>query len=123
MSNGYRFDGSGYVVLDKTQTGWKPAVNSQVSMRFKTYAEEGLLFFAGEGRDFLSIELRDGMLLHQFDLGGGSVQLQSKIKVNDGKWHYLQVNRQNKTGFLFVDEQYCKYFLYLLANIHLYITL
>jgi len=92
-------------------------------MRFKTYAEEGLLFFAGEGRDFLSIELRDGMLLHQFDLGGGSVQLQSKIKVNDGKWHYLQVNRQNKTGFLFVDEQYCKYFLYLLANIHLYITL
>lgn len=112
VSNGFRFDGSGYVVLDTVQTGWKPAVTAQVSLGFKTYAENGLLFYAGEGRDFLSIELRNGRLLHQFDLGGGRVQLKAAKKVNDGEWHYVQVNRVNKTGVMYVDQEYCKYDLY-----------
>lgn len=112
VSNGYRFDGSGYVVLDTVQTGWKPAITAQVSLGFKTYAENGLLFYAGKGRDFLSIELRNGRLLHQFDLGGGRVQLNAAKKVNDGEWHYVQVNRVNKTGVMYVDQEYCKYDLY-----------
>ncbi|WAR24784.1 LAMA-like protein [Mya arenaria] len=104
VSNGFRFDGAGFVILSTSQTGWKPAVKSQVSMKFKTYAPNGLLFFAGEDRDFISIELRDGKVLHQYDLGGGRVQLEYKFKeVNDGEWHDVQINRRNKTGMLFVD--------------------
>ncbi|XP_052778102.1 laminin subunit alpha-like [Mya arenaria] len=106
VSNGFRFDGAGFVILSTSQTGWKPAVKSQVSMKFKTYAPNGLLFFAGEDRDFISIELRDGKVLHQYDLGGGRVQLEYKFKeVNDGEWHDVQINRRNKTGMLFVDGE------------------
>lgn len=104
VSNGFRFDGNGYVVLSTAQTGWKPAVKSQVSMRFKTYASTGLLFFAGDGkRDFLSVELKDGEVLYQFDLGGGRVKIKFEGKVNDGEWHEVQVNRLNKTGIVYVD--------------------
>lgn len=105
VSNGFRFDGSGYVVLSTSQTGWKPAVKVQITMKFKTYAPNGLLFFAGKDRDFISVELRDGLVLYQYDLGGGRVQMTYGFKeVNDGNWHYVQVNRVNKTGMVFVDS-------------------
>jgi len=105
VSNGFRFDGSGFVILSASQTGWKPAVSSQVSMKFKTYAPNGLLFFAGKDRDFISIELRNGRVVYQYDLGGGRVELEYLFKeVNDGEWHDVQVNRRNTSGMLFVDE-------------------
>ena len=105
MSNGFRFDGMGYVILSAKQTGWKPAVKSQINLSFKTYAENGLLFFAGEKRDFISIEVRNGTILYQFDLGGGRAQLTNPFwKVNDGKWHELQVHRTNRTGYMFYDN-------------------
>ena len=109
MPSGFRFDGKGYVVLSTAKTGWKPAVNTQIAMRFKTYAENGLLFFVGDGmRDFLSVELKNGEVLYQFDLGGGRVKIQYPLKVNDGEWHDVQVNRLNKTGMVFIDTNGCK---------------
>ena len=106
VSNGFRFDGTGYVVLSRKDTGWKPVVKSEVALRFNTYAENGLIFFAGDGnRDFLSIEMRDGKILYQFDLGGGRAVLESDMLVNDGKWHDVMIQRINKTGFMFVDNQ------------------
>ena len=106
VSNGFRFDGTGYVVLSRKDTGWKPVVKSEVALRFNTYAENGLIFFAGDGnRDFLSIEIRDGKILYQFDLGGGRAVLESDMMVNDGKWHDVMIQRINKTGFMFVDNQ------------------
>jgi len=74
-------------------------------MKFKTYAPNGLLFFAGKDRDFISIELRNGRVVYQYDLGGGRVELEYLFKeVNDGEWHDVQVNRRNTSGMLFVDE-------------------
>ena len=94
------------MVLSREDTGWKPAVKSDVALRFNTYAENGLIFFAGDGnRDFLSIEVRDGKILYQFDLGGGRAVLTSDKMVNDGKWHDVMIQRINKTGLMFVDNQ------------------
>ena len=106
MSNGFRFDGTGYVILSTKDIGWIPAVKSEVALRLQTYAENGLVFFAGDGnRDFISIEMRNGKILYQFDLGGGRAVLESDVLVNDGKWHDVMVQRINKTGQLFVDSQ------------------
>lgn len=85
-------------------------MKSLVNLRFKTYAEDGLIFFAGdEKRDFISIELLNGEVLYQYDLGGGRAELQNPMKVNDGEWHEVQVNRLNKTGYVFVDGEACKF--------------
>ena len=106
VSNGFRFDGSGYVILSTKDTGWKPVVKSDVSLRFQTYAENGLLFFAGDTlRDFISIEMLDGKIVYKFDLGGGRAVLESDVVVNDGKWHDVMIQRINKTGLMFVDSQ------------------
>jgi hypothetical protein len=36
-----------------------------VQLKFKTTAQEGLLFLAGKGHTFLSVELRDGNVVYQ----------------------------------------------------------
>lgn len=106
VSNGFRFDGSGYVILSTKDTGWKPVVKSDVSLKFQTYAANGLIFFAGDGkRDFISIEVNNGKILYQFDLGGGRAVLESDVMVNDGKWHDVMIQRINKTGLMFVDNK------------------
>ena len=114
VSNGFRFDGTGYVILSTKDTNWKPVVKSEVALSLQTYAENGLVFFAGDGnRDFISIEVRDGKVLYQYDLGGGRAALQSDVVVNDGKWHEVMIQRINKTGQLLVDNQQGRFFIYL----------
>ncbi|KAL3869382.1 hypothetical protein ACJMK2_042067 [Sinanodonta woodiana] len=103
-SNGFRFDGAGYVILSAKDTKWVPNRKFDIIMRMKTYAENGLLFFAGRDRDFASIEIRNGKILFQFDLGGGRAQLMSPEKYNDGMWHNIQASRQNRDGILLIDD-------------------
>ena len=105
-SNGFRFDGSGYVVLSKKVIGWEPSVTAQISLRLKTYADNGLVFFASDGkRDFISIEVKNGKVLYQYDLGGGRANLTHYTMVNDGEWHSVQVSRRDRTGVMYVDEE------------------
>ena len=75
----FRFEGDGYLILDKDR--FRPTVTSQVNLEFRTYAENGLLFLMGEIEgfaDFLSIELKDGRILYQFDLGTGTIKCFSR---------------------------------------------
>jgi hypothetical protein len=62
-STGYRFDGSGYVVTNSKQ--YRMRERSDVQLKFKTTVPDGLLFLAGKGNTFLSVELRDGNVLYQ----------------------------------------------------------
>lgn len=103
VSNGYRFNGNGYVIVSARR--WRPGIRSRITLRFKTYAENGLLFFVNKAKDFLSLEIRDGKVLYQYDLGGGRLQLMSQDKFNDGKWHSVQANRVKKEGLLLVDKK------------------
>ncbi|XP_026292152.1 laminin subunit alpha [Frankliniella occidentalis] len=97
---GYRFNGSGYVVLDG-----KPYLQkerSAVQFRFKTKMRNGLLFLIGNEKQFFSVELRDGRILYQFDLGDGPVRMLSPegVKYNDDEWHLVEAARDRKVGLL-----------------------
>ena len=58
VTNGFRFDGNGVVVLDRDR--FRPSKASMISLKFKTYADNGLMLLVGEDRDFMSLELHDG---------------------------------------------------------------
>jgi laminin alpha 3/5 len=62
-STGYRFDGSGYAVIKSKP--YRMRERSHVQLKFKTTAPNGLLFLAGRGKTFLSVEIRDGNVLYQ----------------------------------------------------------
>lgn len=105
VSNGMRFNGMGYVVLNRDQLGLRSR-KSEIQLQFQTYSESGLLVYMGDyKRDFLSIELKEGRVVFQYDLGGGSVALSSADKYNDGQWHSVTVVRQNQQGLLRMDEK------------------
>lgn len=105
VSNGMRFNGMGYVVLNRDQLGLRSR-KSEIQLQFQTYSESGLLVYMGDyKRDFLSIELKEGQVVFQYDLGGGSVALSSADKYNDGQWHSVTVVRQNQQGLLRMDEK------------------
>lgn len=38
---------------------------SDVQLKFKTRAQDGLLFLAGKGQTFLSVELQEGNIVYQ----------------------------------------------------------
>lgn len=62
-STGYRFDGSGYAIVSSRP--YRMRERSDVQLKFKTTARDGLLFLAGKGHTFLSVELRDGNVVYQ----------------------------------------------------------
>jgi laminin alpha 3/5 len=108
--NGFRFNGDGYVVMEKEW--YNPSKDATVSLKFRTFAENGLLFLMGDDQNsYLSIELKDGRILYQFDLGSGAAQLFTrefddngrKLKFNDGEWHQLETRRIDRNGKVTVD--------------------
>lgn len=105
--NGLRFGGNGYVALDAKPYNFRE--RSNIGLRFKAAqdAPDGLLFYAGSSRHFISIELQDGDVVFQFKLGerAEAVRLQSNIKLNDDQWHRVEADRDGRVGILRVDGQ------------------
>lgn len=104
VSNGFRFNGKGYVRLSASKVNFKPAKESNIILSFKTYAENGLIFFMGKNRDFMSLEMKEGHVLFQYDLGGMPAKLITPETYNDGNWHTIQAQRQERFGVLKVDN-------------------
>lgn len=103
-STGYRFDKHGYAILRKKDFQISPDTKKfSIRLNFKTFTEDGLIYLMGKGKQFLSLEMRDGHVLYQYDLGEGEISLQSMNKYNDGNWHNLQALRYEKSGVLKVD--------------------
>ena len=105
VSNGFRFNGKGYVKLSASKVNFKPAKKSNIILRFKTYADNGLIFFMGKNRDFMSLEMKEGRVLFQFDLGGMPAKLITPRTFNDGQWHKIQAQREEQIGVLTVDGE------------------
>ena len=105
VSNGFRFNGKGYVKLSASKVNFKPAKKSNIILRFKTYADNGLIFFMGKNRDFMSLEMKEGRVLFQFDLGGMPAKLITPKTFNDGQWHKIQAQREEQIGVLTVDGE------------------
>ncbi|KAK6627792.1 hypothetical protein RUM44_010271 [Polyplax serrata] len=101
-STGYRFNGNGYAVLDSRS--YRMDTRSVVSLKFKTTANDGLLFLAGKGRYFLSLEIKDGKVVYQYNLGGGTAIFTTEDTFNDNRWHTIEATRQDQEGVLRVDD-------------------
>lgn len=104
VTNGMRFNGMGYVVLARRKLGLRPK-KTDIQLQLQTFSESGLLLYMSDyKRDFLSIELKDGRVLFQYDLGGGAVTMESRDKLNDGEWHSIVISRSQQQGLLRVDN-------------------
>lgn len=103
QSTGYRFDGEGYATLDRKSYRFRDRVD--VQLKFKSLTDNGLLFLAGKGKEFMSIELDKGKVVFRYNLGDESVTLKSPEKYNDDEWHTIEAVRRLRDGVLKVDGQ------------------
>ncbi|KAL0280200.1 UNVERIFIED_CONTAM: hypothetical protein PYX00_001570 [Menopon gallinae] len=101
-STGYRFNGNGFAILDSRP--YRMDIRSVVSLKFKTTAPDGLLFLVGRGKNFLSLELKDGKVVYQYNLGDGTAIFTTAETFNDNRWHVIEATRQDKEGVLKVDD-------------------
>lgn len=55
----------------------------------QTRSVEGILLYteSPDNGDFFALYLRDGAIVYSFDLGGGTVTIESKERYNDGLLH------------------------------------
>ncbi|XP_054153409.1 laminin subunit alpha-like [Oppia nitens] len=100
-ADGLYFDGSGYAILPRGRLNL--TIETYIRLKFKTFAKDGLLFLIGHERDFLAIEMRDGLVNFKYDLGSGPYAITSGETYNDGKWHSLIANRFEKEGAISID--------------------
>nr|XP_023418495.1 laminin subunit alpha-1 [Cavia porcellus] len=100
----FRFDGSGYSVVEKTMR----ATVTQIIMLFNTFSPHGLLLYlASNGtKDFLSIELVHGRVRVMVDLGSGPLILTTDRRYNNGTWYKIAFQRNRKQGLLAVIDVY-----------------
>lgn len=93
--------GTGYVSL--------PGVNienfAQVSLKFKTKQDNGLIFYmASEDQsNRLSLSLLDGALVMR-SAPGGDISSEGLTKLNDGQWHVVTATADGSQISLVVDD-------------------
>lgn len=58
-----------------------------IRFSFRTRAQNGLLFLIGKGRKFMSLEIVNGRMVFQYNLGSGVGSAVSPEIYNDGRWH------------------------------------
>lgn len=100
---GYRFGGHGYVVLDSSPYPFKQ--RSSIQFRFKAGPDttDGLMFYAGKNRHFISVEMQNGGVYYRYKLGQHMVSIGSEEKFNDDQWHRVEAEREGRAGILKVD--------------------
>ncbi|XP_045042263.2 pikachurin isoform X3 [Desmodus rotundus] len=81
---------------------------SNVFMRFKTTAKDGLLMWRGDSlmsnSDFISLGLRDGALMFSYNLGSGVASIVVNGSFHDGRWHRVKAVRDGPSGKITVDD-------------------
>ncbi|KAL3080577.1 hypothetical protein niasHT_036523 [Heterodera trifolii] len=101
--SGVSFNGKGYMQMEVG--AWNPRKRTAIMFSFMTFSPDGLLFFMGKDRDQLMVELVGGRISLSFDLGSGLGKLLSNgQRYNDGKWHLVQMDRQERSAKLKIDD-------------------
>ncbi|TGZ57018.1 Neurexin-3-alpha [Temnothorax longispinosus] len=91
------FRGTEYLTIDLSKG--EPVLSTQesISLQFKTRQPNGLLFYSGEGDDYLTISLRDGGAAVSMTLAKGRLDLHikpTKLRFDDHQWHKIVVHRK-----------------------------
>lgn len=103
-ATGYRFSGNGYVTLDSRPYAFKQRSNIQFKFKVARDTTDGLIFYAGKHRHFISIEMRDGAIFFKYKLGQHMVKIGSDQMFNDDQWHLVEAVRDGRSGILKVDR-------------------
>lgn len=83
-------------------------VQGEGTLRFavQTGTQQALLLFqSGRGRDFVVLEIHEGLLKARVGKGETKTQLSSPRLVSDNKWHVVQLRVTRRRLDLTVDEQ------------------
>uniref|UniRef100_A0A8D0CUX2 Laminin subunit alpha-2 n=1 Tax=Sander lucioperca TaxID=283035 RepID=A0A8D0CUX2_SANLU len=91
-----QLDGEGYAAVGRP-TRWNPNV-STVTFKFRTFSSESLLMYLAteDMKDFMSLELSEGKVKVNFDLGSGVGSAISANRHNDGQWKSITMSRNKK---------------------------
>lgn len=106
------FRGSEFLAYDLSQTGGEPIVSAQdtVSFYFKTRQPNGLLFYTGDGSDYLNLAMKDGGVSLTMGLANGKQEMQIKpnrVRFDDNQWHKVTVHRRiQEVNFTFNNLLY-----------------
>ncbi|XP_028290565.1 laminin subunit alpha-1 isoform X3 [Gouania willdenowi] len=94
----FHFDGSGFSLVQKSLR----STSTSIIFLFKTLSPGGLLLYLSSNntKDFLSMELVEGRVRLNFDLGSGSLVLTSTRKYNTGLWFKVTLQRNRRKGYL-----------------------
>ncbi|CAM1304488.1 HSPG2 (predicted) [Pycnogonum litorale] len=106
-----QFQGDSYLELDSQLLPHTSTVKEIIKASFHTTSVHGVLFFHGQkpetdgkGRDYLVVAIVDGFLVFSYELGSGSAEIRSTVKVNDGKKHRVVLERTGRKGSLKLDD-------------------
>ncbi|XP_056637002.1 neurexin-1 isoform X2 [Diorhabda sublineata] len=93
------FRGTEFLSYDLSQTGGEPIVSAQdsVTFYFKTRQPSGLLFYTGDGNDYLNVAIKDGILSLTMGLSNGKQEMQikpNKVRFDDNQWHKVSIHRR-----------------------------
>lgn len=100
---GYRFSGHGYVILDSKPYNFKQRSNIQFKFKTNRDTTDGLMFYAGKNRYFISIEMENGGIYFKYKLGQHAVSIGSDEQLNDDQWHRVAAERDGRVGILKID--------------------
>uniref|UniRef100_A0A7N6BAH8 Basement membrane-specific heparan sulfate proteoglycan core protein n=1 Tax=Anabas testudineus TaxID=64144 RepID=A0A7N6BAH8_ANATE len=94
-----QLDGEGYAAVGRP-TRWNPNI-STVTFKFRTFSSDALLMYL---KDFMSLELSEGKVKVNFDLGSGVGSAISANRHNDGRWKSLTMSRNKKQATVTVVD-------------------
>ncbi len=109
------FQGDSYVEIDKSLF---PHVSSSapevITVEFSTLEPNGILLWHGQkpdsltsaqtSHDFVALTVVDGRLVFSYELGSGTVQITTPLRVDDGKRHKAVARRTARDGSLELDS-------------------
>ncbi|XP_076581396.1 sex hormone-binding globulin [Chaetodon auriga] len=107
--------GGATVYLGQDRDIWRPLIHTTVnlseinsiksSFQLRTFDPEGAIFYGDtkNGDDWFVLSLKDGIPLMQISKGDILISVAGGTKLNDGKWHTLEVSNHEKFVVLEVD--------------------
>uniref|UniRef100_A0A8C3XF99 Agrin n=1 Tax=Cyanoderma ruficeps TaxID=181631 RepID=A0A8C3XF99_9PASS len=97
------FGGKSYLAF-KTMKAYHTV---RISMEFRALEPSGLLLYNAQkhGKDFISLALVGGFVQLRFNTGSGTGTVTSRVRVQPGRWHTLEVTRNRRSGALAVDGE------------------
>ncbi|KAM7366280.1 hypothetical protein PAMP_015732 [Pampus punctatissimus] len=107
--------GGATVYLGQNRDIWRPLIHTTVnlteissirsSFQLRTYDPEGTVFYGDtkNGNDWFILSLKDGIPLLQISREDILVSVTGGPKLNDGKWHTLEVSNRGNFVILEVD--------------------